>query len=639
MPPESIEQKYREALLKQYEGYRENPHHIPHSVQKTVTHVQEPVRFNDGGYLPDSLEQAYQRALYEQYLGQGNTGWTPEAVANYGKPPVTPKNPLAATETYRLPTGSRPLAGIEGAEQNILNDVSNAKIAAQTAQEQQAAAELQSLQEKYITGKYGKAAGEAAATGEKASALKGVTSLLGRAGKFLPYLGAGAEAVGAYNAYSSGEKQEPNIMTRAARETLAKHGDFGNTAIANNVFGYTQGVQQPQPAPAPVQEKAAPTMVTPDTTVSATNKPVPTIAKPTTPTSTQPETDFNFANPDKAASDILGEPAKAKTDPELYNWALKYRSQHPLAPTQYQGAGAVAQSAPTGITGLNMDEINKAKYGEGELDPAQQMQRYKDLMGENSGIDKLQARLDKRDKETAEYARQAPWMALLQGSLATLGGTSPFAGVNIGKGMQTGVENYAQSMHHLQGMQDKADELQTQLESAKRAEQVAAAKYGIDSAEHNKAYNKTLGIEALKFNIDNALKNRELDIKNQEMLNHGEYLRAMADKAEAYGSGAGSDFRKSVLFNAIGMADKNVDNLRLNLNGIRAAMPYDKKDEDIAKAQAELDNAVTGFNNLIQNMTAEFPETKGAFVPKPTNNVVPSSQNGVFMIGQRATPN
>jgi hypothetical protein len=47
--------------------------------------------------------------------------------------------------------------------------------------------------------------------------------------------------------------------------------------------------------------------------------------------------------------------------------------------------------------------------------------------------------VDHQGDESRKWAKD-PWMALLAASVATMGGTSPYAGVNIGKGLQSGIQ-------------------------------------------------------------------------------------------------------------------------------------------------------------------------------------------------------
>jgi Transglycosylase SLT domain len=60
--------------------------------------------------------------------------------------------------------------------------------------------------------------------------------------------------------------------------------------------------------------------------------------------------------------------------------------------------------------------------------------------------------------QVSHLRENAPGMALLQAGLATLGGTSPFAGVNIGRGAEAGLKSYEGDVQQANALQEKQAE-------------------------------------------------------------------------------------------------------------------------------------------------------------------------------------
>lgn len=127
------------------------------------------------------------------------------------------------------------------------------------------------------------------------------------------------------------------------------------------------------------------------------------------------------------------------------------------------------------------------------------MKQYRDVTGENKGIAALQSRLAERESRLAKEEDRAPWMALMQAGLATMAGTSPNAMANIGQGGVAGLQAYTHSMNKLEDAKDKSFDIQAKLEEAQRAEQLAAANYGLGSVKADKAADRTEKLEQKKL--------------------------------------------------------------------------------------------------------------------------------------------
>lgn len=206
-------------------------------------------------------------------------------------------------------------------------------------------------------------------------------------------------------------------------------------------------------------------------------------------------------------------------------------------------ASAAPPVAQSGLPDYDKKAILDSLWSEDETDPAKQMATYRQLMGPDTGADKVGERIKQREAKMADFEERAPWMALMQAGLATMGGTSPFAAVNIGQGAQAGLNAFIKSQDKLQDMRDKYADLQDRLDDRRRAEDMAAAKYGIDSAQHNKAQNKTLKAQASADEQKYNLQRFEAETKRRSEENLGGYYQMMGNAASAKASGgAGKDY-------------------------------------------------------------------------------------------------
>lgn len=147
-------------------------------------------------------------------------------------------------------------------------------------------------------------------------------------------------------------------------------------------------------------------------------------------------------------------------------------------------------------------------YAANEIDPVALKEQYKSMVGTDPNIAKQEERIKVREEGLKSEEESAPWMALMQAGLATMSGTSPNALSNIGAGATKGLESYGEAKKNLTARADKLDDLRSKIEESQRAEALAAANYGMNSAEHRKQANVTAklkGAEAKESHIKNAM--------------------------------------------------------------------------------------------------------------------------------------
>jgi len=200
-------------------------------------------------------------------------------------------------------------------------------------------------------------------------------------------------------------------------------------------------------------------------------------------------------------------------------------------------------------------------YSPNEIDPDVLIEQQKKRIGTNPAIAKQEERIASREAALKGEEDKAPWMALMQAGLATMGGTSPNAFANIGAGATKGLESYGESKKAISARADKLDDLRSRIEDSQRAEALAAIKFGTESAEYRKKANITAKLEGAKAKEEHAKNatsygiNREkndIDREGQRLTagsasEHNAILRAhYANEDGAEGTNA-KDIRRNVM--------------------------------------------------------------------------------------------
>lgn len=152
---------------------------------------------------------------------------------------------------------------------------------------------------------------------------------------------------------------------------------------------------------------------------------------------------------------------------------------------------------------------NIAKLKEHEQSAIEYRDKWKELIGKDPNGDKMEAAIADMAKRATREEEKAPWMALMKAGLSTMAGTSPFALANIGKGGQEGLTDYIAAQDRVEKLRDKATDLQFKVGQAKRAEDVAAAGKGWDSAEAQKHRNSALDLAQAQHDNQLQLTNAE----------------------------------------------------------------------------------------------------------------------------------
>lgn len=212
--------------------------------------------------------------------------------------------------------------------------------------------------------------------------------------------------------------------------------------------------------------------------------------------------------------------------------------------------------------------------------------RFRKLIGEDPAQARMKERLEKYEDRQRKMEDSAIGEALMAAGFATMAGTSQNAFENFGAGAQKGLERYGQSRKDITAMEEKAFALDMELAKAARAEQLAAAKYGLDSEQYNKAHNDKLRLEQVKG---------EYDLRKYDTLSYNKLYKDVAankkDKQKALEA-----LRKSEDFVAykdyINLNDEELDKL-LDQRGFT-----DKQKKDTKAVVKSYRNRIAEINKL-----------------------------------------
>ena len=175
------------------------------------------------------------------------------------------------------------------------------------------------------------------------------------------------------------------------------------------------------------------------------------------------------------------------------------------APTAVESQGLEGMQAPNMESFANGGVVAFAQgdyidpYAEYRLDvpdyAKQRMEEYKGFLGVDPNRAKLDERLAKLEERAGRREAMAPGLAMMQAGLGIAAGTSPYALQNIGQGAQAGVEMYGKEMANIDDLRAKQYQLEAEKAKMERAEDIAIANKGADSAEAARAQNLKVGLQ------------------------------------------------------------------------------------------------------------------------------------------------
>jgi hypothetical protein len=199
--------------------------------------------------------------------------------------------------------------------------------------------------------------------------------------------------------------------------------------------------------------------------------------------------------------------------------------------------------ADVGFTGIKSEKIK----GIGEY-----AKELEDYVGPDKSREARDARMAKMETRAKDMEDKNVGMSMLTAGLDILGGTSPYAAVNLARG-KSGVEQYQKTADKLAELEEKRYALITDAEKADRQEKLAFAKYGADAkqtkeaqAHAEKLQNNLLSnqfkiakynndIELIKASTKGGLDANQIFTAKQKLLDSAEYDQWQAAMVDKYG--------------------------------------------------------------------------------------------------------
>lgn len=170
------------------------------------------------------------------------------------------------------------------------------------------------------------------------------------------------------------------------------------------------------------------------------------------------------------------------------------------------------------------------------------MARYKQMVGEDPERARLEELTRKYETGAAEQERMAPWMALAKAGFSMAGGKSPFAIQNISEGAQAGLADYVQARDKLDKLTEKQIDIRSKMQQARRAEDIAATTYGLNSEAAVEARNAQVKLK---------------DIEEKNAFKRTQYAADVSTKNAMIAAARKSDFETF-----LSLAEKDDDNYK-----------------------------------------------------------------------------
>jgi hypothetical protein len=147
------------------------------------------------------------------------------------------------------------------------------------------------------------------------------------------------------------------------------------------------------------------------------------------------------------------------------------------------GLKSLTYTPPTDLSGEYTKLQTPVKNAQSAMD------EYNKLIGVDPNKAIMEARLAKMDTSAARDEERAPWMSALRAGLGMMGGTSQNPWTNIAEGATAGLKDYGTAQEKIGAAEEKRFALSNQLGQAERAAKIAAATYGLNSEQADKARN------------------------------------------------------------------------------------------------------------------------------------------------------
>ena len=255
---------------------------------------------------------------------------------------------------------------------------------------------------------------------------------------------------------------------------------------------------------------------------------------------------------------------------QILNRAMQQMQPEQMQP-EMAGGGIVALAEGGGL-GSVLTDIQDYLPTKEDMSEQYQIDKMRNLMGGGENYDEVAKAIADKEKGLSEDSPLTD--ALVRGGIGLISSRAPNFQLALGDALKEGFDQYTQSSSAHDKDVQELNQLKLNLANARRQEQSAIAKYGIDSAQAQQASRNRTIVEAITLKKDE---------ERNEI-----YRQRAEDLAKHYG-----DMGKAALTNA-------------NANATRA--------------NAASNNANGKGNELTVNQTANALKSKVALATKALNN-------------------
>ena len=160
-------------------------------------------------------------------------------------------------------------------------------------------------------------------------------------------------------------------------------------------------------------------------------------------------------------------------------------------------------------------------------------ERFKAMLGEDEVTKEARERLAKREDRIKEREGALTGESLIAAGAKMAQSKDPFFSVGLGAGLEEGINRYTEGKREINKLKDASDQLSMDINKVKRAEETAAAKFGLESEERRRATNEKNRLEKDKTKIDTYKFGIQTKIAEKELEAKEKYYNSLTGAAKA----------------------------------------------------------------------------------------------------------
>jgi hypothetical protein len=297
---------------------------------------------------------------------------------------------------------------------------------------------------------------------------------------------------------------------------------------------------------------------------------------------------------------------------QILNRAMQQMQPEQMQP-EMAGGGIVALAEGGGL-GSVLTDIQDYLPTQEDMSEQYQIDKMRNLMGGGENYDEVAKAIADKEKGLSEDSPLTD--ALIRGGIGLISSRAPNFQLALGDALKEGFDQYTQSSSgHDKGIQE-LNQLKLSLANARRQEQSAIAKYGIDSAQAQQASRNRVIAEALTLKRDQE-RNEIYRQRAEDLAKHygamekaastnasANIIRANAASNNANGKGDGLTVSQTAnaLNRQVGLAQKALKDANLDVT-----TPPDK----LKQLSDAVEDAKTRYSNYVTTHGKNIPPSNG----------------------------